>query len=158
MNVSSGCDMTMFVDIQISSVIRGTVFASGGLSQRSLLYPHIYIKMRLIFNVVTFENFTGCFDSPNEMMSSELINTEYKVLSNIVRHYFDGLVQDCSISIANALEILQFCTKPSILCMLRAIFSLYPQKQGQGKVVPAYGGKNLLTSFTTNTRYVKVLN
>ena len=26
----------------------------------------------------------------------------------------DGLVQDCSISIANALEILQSCTKPSI--------------------------------------------
>ena len=29
--------------------------------------------------------------------------------------YSDGLVQDCSISIANALEILQSCTKPSIL-------------------------------------------
>ena len=28
--------------------------------------------------------------------------------------HFDGLVQDCSISIANALEILQSCTKPSI--------------------------------------------
>ena len=28
--------------------------------------------------------------------------------------YFDGLVQDYSISIANALEILQSCTKPSI--------------------------------------------
>ena len=28
--------------------------------------------------------------------------------------YFDGLVQDCSISIANALEILQSCIKPSI--------------------------------------------
>ena len=28
--------------------------------------------------------------------------------------YVDGLVQDCSISIANALEILQSCTKPSI--------------------------------------------
>ena len=28
--------------------------------------------------------------------------------------YPDGLVQDCSISIANALEILQSCTKPSI--------------------------------------------
>ena len=28
--------------------------------------------------------------------------------------YFDGLVQDCSNSIANALELLQFCTKPSI--------------------------------------------
>ena len=29
--------------------------------------------------------------------------------------FFYGLVQDCSISIANALEILQSCTKPSIL-------------------------------------------
>ena len=28
--------------------------------------------------------------------------------------YFDGLVQDCSISIANARKILQSCTKPSI--------------------------------------------
>ena len=31
-----------------------------------------------------------------------------------VRDYFDGLGQDCSISIANTLEILQSCTKPSI--------------------------------------------
>ena len=29
-------------------------------------------------------------------------------------HSIDGLVQDCSISIANALEILQYATKPSI--------------------------------------------
>ena len=28
--------------------------------------------------------------------------------------YTDGLVQDCSISIANMLKILQYCTKPSI--------------------------------------------
>ena len=28
--------------------------------------------------------------------------------------YTNGLVQDCSISIANAMEILQSCTKPSI--------------------------------------------
>ena len=27
--------------------------------------------------------------------------------------YIDGLAQDCSNSIANALELLQFCTKPS---------------------------------------------
>ena len=31
--------------------------------------------------------------------------------------YVDGLVQDCSISIANTLEILQSCTKPSICNM-----------------------------------------
>ena len=30
-------------------------------------------------------------------------------------HYIDGLVQDCSIAIANTLEILQSCTQPSIL-------------------------------------------
>ena len=29
--------------------------------------------------------------------------------------YFDGIVQDCSNSIANALELLQPCTKPSTL-------------------------------------------
>ena len=29
-------------------------------------------------------------------------------------HYIDGLVQDCSNSIANTLELLQSCTKPSI--------------------------------------------
>ena len=28
--------------------------------------------------------------------------------------YIDGLVQDCRNSIANALELLQSCTKPSI--------------------------------------------
>ena len=30
--------------------------------------------------------------------------------------YIDALVQDCSNSIANAIELLQSCTKPSILC------------------------------------------
>ena len=29
-------------------------------------------------------------------------------------NYIDGLVQDCGNSIANALELLQSCTKPSI--------------------------------------------
>ena len=29
-------------------------------------------------------------------------------------NYIDGIVQDCSISIANSLEILQSCTKPTI--------------------------------------------
>ena len=33
----------------------------------------------------------------------------------INQQYIDGLLQDCSNSIANALELLQSCTKPSIL-------------------------------------------
>ena len=31
--------------------------------------------------------------------------------------YVDGLVQDCSNSIANALELLQSCTKSSMYCL-----------------------------------------
>ena len=37
-----------------------------------------------------------------------------KVIPSVVHVYIDGLVQDCSNSIANALELLQSCTKPSI--------------------------------------------
>ena len=33
-------------------------------------------------------------------------------------NYIDGLVQDCRNSIAYALELLQSCTKPSILCVI----------------------------------------
>ena len=32
----------------------------------------------------------------------------------MLNYYIDGLVQDCSNSIANALELLRSCTKPSI--------------------------------------------
>ena len=39
-------------------------------------------------------------------------------LCSLWRHCNDGLVQDCSISIANALEILESCTKPSIYWLL----------------------------------------
>ena len=35
--------------------------------------------------------------------------------------YIDGLVQDCSISIANGLEILQSCTKPWICGVTQTI-------------------------------------
>ena len=46
-----------------------------------------------------------------------------------LNHHIDGLVQDCSISIANALEILQYCTNESIFssriyCILMSFFSL----------------------------------
>ena len=36
--------------------------------------------------------------------------------------YVDGLVQDCSISIANTLDILQSCTKP-LMRLLCCIYS-----------------------------------
>ena len=37
-----------------------------------------------------------------------------KGFNGLLGHQCDGLVQDCSISIANALEILQTCNKPPI--------------------------------------------
>ena len=40
-----------------------------------------------------------------------------------LKGYVDGLVQDCSNSITNALELLQSCTKPSMLCVHRYILS-----------------------------------
>ena len=42
-----------------------------------------------------------------------LSQQQYKILANM-EHDIDCLMQDCSISIANALEIQQSCTKPSI--------------------------------------------
>ena len=45
--------------------------------------------------------------------------------------YIDGLVQDCSNSIADALELLQSCTKPSICisCIVNAIVADHPMMQ-----------------------------
>ena len=37
-----------------------------------------------------------------------------RVDNRSVNHHIDGLVQDCSYSIANALELLQSCSKPLI--------------------------------------------
>ena len=37
----------------------------------------------------------------------------HKYVQSAVQDQHDGLVQDCSNSIANALELLQFCTKPT---------------------------------------------
>ena len=34
--------------------------------------------------------------------------------TKLLHDYIDGLVQDCRNSIANALELLQYCAKPSI--------------------------------------------
>ena len=42
---------------------------------------------------------------------------------------FNGLVQDCSISIANAMEILQSCTKPLNLLLLLLLL-VYPKACG----------------------------
>ena len=44
-----------------------------------------------------------------------------KAYGQLWEQYTDGLVHDCSISIAKTLEILQSCNKPSIHVMKRNI-------------------------------------
>ena len=48
--------------------------------------------------------------------------------------YIDGLVQDCSISSALALEILQSCTKPSISYMIIGKMEQYQTTTNQNKL------------------------
>ena len=47
-------------------------------------------------------------------MERESLYWNRALASKIELNHIDGLVQDCSNSIANALELLQSCTKPSI--------------------------------------------
>ena len=58
------------------------------------------------------------FWEANELMVPVSIQS-WEILWNANPHHIDGLVQDCSDSIANALESLQSCTKPSIYVLLQ---------------------------------------
>ena len=58
-----------------------------------------------------------CWNAPQRITGIRLcFMTNCVACHNLMLPHIDGSVQDCSISIANALEILQFCTKPSIRC------------------------------------------
>ena len=50
-------------------------------------------------------------------MILQLLGYNHPYLTN--KPYIDGLMQDCSISSALAMEILQSCTKPSIFGMIK---------------------------------------
>ena len=55
--------------------------------------------------------------SLNEITTLQFYRAWYSIKHDLYngKTYINGFVQDCSISIANALEILQSCTKPLIL-------------------------------------------
>ena len=47
---------------------------------------------------------------------------QWSYVSLVISHwYVEGLAQDCSNSIANALELSQSCTKPSMRCIIQMI-------------------------------------
>ena len=79
----------------------------------------------------------------------------------------DGLVQDCSIFIATALEILQFCTKPSFwegeVLMTNILFShrILPSSQWRHMsfIPPQITGKSIVGTRTcTDWQQIKYTN
>ena len=68
----------------------------------------------VIYNVIYM--YTACNISHNEESTKAVLSTQYIRLS--IKYYIGSLEQDCSISIANTLKILQSCTKTSIYLWL----------------------------------------
>ena len=63
------------------------------------------------------------------------------------KHHIDGLVQDCNNSIANAMELVQSCTKPSTYLVIDELWCIYC----------AYVGDNLLR-YEGTSLYHDILN
>ena len=72
------------------------------------------------------DNFKHCYW---EFGHKGILDLKWRFIANHFKsdfmHHFDGLVQDCSISSALAMEILQSCTKPSILDIFVSVFWNY---------------------------------
>ena len=94
----------------------GTNFSEILIAIHSFSFKQRYLKCRLE-NSGHFVLASMCWDALRLMWH----------LCNDVNHIVDGSVQDCSISSANALELLQSCTKPSDMCLkVVVIWSLLP--------------------------------
>ena len=59
--------------------------------------------------------------SKRSLLSMYMPNTFIHSTDWVVWLQIDGLVHDCTISIADALNILQYCTKPSTICIVSLI-------------------------------------
>ena len=65
-------------------------------------------------------NFENTFSLRMSRADNNIQDRHWSERSREISHRFeyqpiaDGILQDCSISIANALEILQYCAKPSM--------------------------------------------
>ena len=80
----------------------------------------------------------------NKMLQIYNIGTEYS------RQWIDGLVQYCSISIANTLEILQFCTKPSKYSIVQCNTTWHWQRLNMGYNIKLKKTSHILSSLTSS--------
>ena len=71
----------------------------------------------------------------------------------ISKVHIDGSVQDCSISIVNALEILQSCTNPSILLFF---FPIWDIPQIEDYILTLYFATQMITFYKLpNRRHIQ---
>ena len=90
-----------------------TLIYMQGLShlyQINSLESHKYYLFRVPTCITTCSLITFLADT----CGMRIVGQRSAWRGEITRVYIDGLVQNCSNSIANALELLQSCTKPSI--------------------------------------------
>ena len=82
-------------------------------SHRPLWRREVMIsRKKLQGNISKMSAYTACYKVEYQREVIRYLKTQSWLVSNLV--CTDGLVQDCSISIVNALETLQSCTKKSI--------------------------------------------
>ena len=83
---------------------KGPLLISPGSFCCNMLHPITASHFHLSFQI----NWTSAVAIPGIEVLGSI------PMWHVLLLFFDGLVQDCSISIANALEILQYSTEPSI--------------------------------------------
>ena len=95
---------------------------------------------------MSFFILTGYFLILTDFYESATFQGFINSAGNMKDEHFDSLVQDCSISIANAIRILQSCTKPLIYNKIlhNKLFMSYDViKLTHWGLVTPYGDKNL---------------
>ena len=72
-----------------------------------------YVRNEMIYSLLWLTVINYLWDGLQTIFMHHLQKTM------VTNHHFEGLVQDCSNSIANALELLQSCTKPLYWCVIK---------------------------------------
>ena len=111
------------------------------------------------------KTYSNCFDATKikciwiSFITTELTSISISLagvlygISVMLRDYIDGLVQDCSNAIANALELLQSCTKPSIFEWNTAVTPVYISKGVRAVIYQAVHIVHFVIMLLYSTHY-----
>ena len=88
------------------------------------IFPHVGIPIIKLKTVSWMSYFYNGNPYTDKTAWWDLI-VKLDLLDLYLLENIDGLVQDCSNFIANALELLQSCAKPLIFCMMELYFQTW---------------------------------